>query len=49
MMTRERLRTLLLQSDTDPVVEDAYSAEHIDDPDDMMSAAEHGFMRGYTS
>ena len=47
MMTRERLRELLLQTDNDPYVEDAYSAQHIDDPDDMMSPAEHGFMRGY--
>jgi hypothetical protein len=51
MMTKERLRALLVNADKIAHVEDAYSAQHIEDTadDDLMSAAEHGFMLGYVA
>jgi phage gp45-like len=51
MMTKERLRMLLLKADKIAFVEDAYSVQHVEDTadDDLMSAAEHGFMLGYVA
>ena len=45
------LRELLRKTEEKKPIEDAYSAAHIDDPedDDFMSAAEQGFMLGYIS
>jgi hypothetical protein len=51
MMTKERLRTLLLRADRIISVEDVYNAKNIEDTadDDFMSAAEQGFMLGYVA
>jgi len=43
---RMMLRNLIRKTER-KYVEDVYSANYIDDPDDMMTAAEHGFMRGF--
>lgn len=48
---RMMLRELLQRTEEQKQVEDAYSANYMEDPydDDILTGAEQGFMQGYIS